>query len=103
MSLVLRGRCTWESDFFVGIDVSAELGRSFFPIVNVDKKKIHVDRGTNIEKISSQVPCRDNAEYGLYLFFMDSESIALSNPVGLKPLNDDDFLKFQNALGGGES
>jgi len=47
---------------FFGSSVSAESGRSHFPIVSVDKKNIFVDAGTDVKKVSMRAPCRVRAE-----------------------------------------
>lgn len=43
---------------FLGSEPSARSGKSFFPIVAMDKKKIYVDEGTKIRKVSPNAPCR---------------------------------------------
>lgn len=43
---------------FQGCEPSARSGKSYFPIIKVDKKKIHVDGGTKTLKVSLRSPCR---------------------------------------------
>lgn len=45
---------------FVGSDVSTLSGKSFLPVVGADKRKIHVDAGTKIKKVSLRAACRTN-------------------------------------------
>jgi len=54
----VRGKETPAGCFFAGVNVSVELGRSFFPIVTVDKKKIHVDEGIKTKKAPQNAPVR---------------------------------------------
>ncbi len=47
---------------FLGVEASAQSGKSFFPIVKMDKKKIHVDSGMSIKKVSPRARCRTGAK-----------------------------------------
>ncbi len=47
---------------FFSLDVSAESGRSHFPIVAVDQKNIYVDNGMAVKKVSARASCRVRKE-----------------------------------------
>lgn len=75
LSLVLG---TWSSAqeeaggyLFFGSSVSAESGKSHFPIVGVDKKNIFVDAGIDVKKVSMRAPCRVRSELILSERFAD--------------------------------
>lgn len=63
---------------FFGSSVSAESGRSHFPIVSVDKKNIFVDAGTDVKKVSMRAPCRVRAELMLSERYADVLEIRFS-------------------------
>lgn len=42
---------------FQGLSMSAQSGRSFFPVVKADKRKIYVDVGDGEKKVSLESPC----------------------------------------------
>lgn len=42
---------------FFGTEASALVGKSYFPIVTMDKKNIYVDNGASLKKVSARTPC----------------------------------------------
>ena len=43
---------------FLGGEATARSGKSYFPVVTMDKKKIHVDEGIKTKKVSQNAPVR---------------------------------------------
>jgi len=43
---------------FLGGEATARSGKSYFPVVTMDKKKIHVDEGIKIKKVPQNAPVR---------------------------------------------
>lgn len=43
---------------FFGGDISTRSGKSYFPMVKMDKRKIYIDEGTRVRKVSASAPCR---------------------------------------------
>ncbi len=56
---------------FFGSDVSAESGKSHFPIVTMDKKNIYVDAGVDVKKVSHRASVRTRPELVLAETFAD--------------------------------
>jgi len=54
----LSGQESASGYLFLGTEPSAKSGKSYFPIATMDKKKIHVDEGTKLKKVSPSSPCR---------------------------------------------
>ena len=43
---------------FYGAETSVSVGRSYFPILTVDKRKIHVESGTKVKKVPKKSICQ---------------------------------------------
>lgn len=43
---------------FYGSEASARSGKSYFPIIGMDKRKIHVDLGTKLKKVPANAACQ---------------------------------------------
>lgn len=57
VGLQLRAQDNSGGYVFQGITFSARSGQSYYPVVAVDKKRIHVDLGTKTKKVGLQAPC----------------------------------------------
>ena len=66
---------------FQGLSISARSGRSFFPVVRADKRKIYVDAGDSEKKVSLESPClaRANARVSeKFLEVLDTDVVTSS-------------------------
>ncbi len=54
---VLSGQEEPAGYLFEGLSMSARSGKSFFPVVSADKRKIYVDAGDSTKKVSLESPC----------------------------------------------
>ncbi len=63
---------------FFGSEVSAEAGKSYFPIVAVDKKNIYVDSGIGVKKVSTKASVRTRPELVLSERYADILEIKFS-------------------------
>lgn len=53
----LSGQEEASGYIFQGLSISARSGRTYFPVITVDKRKIHIDAGEKMKKLSLETFC----------------------------------------------
>ncbi len=85
VSLILATGASGQEEaagyMFEGLNISAQSGRAFFPVLTVDKRKIHVDAGDRTKKVSLDTFCLARPKMRLtdkYLEVLDQDIVTSS-------------------------